>query len=126
MPYETVWEERGVYQRYFGVLAPRDRESGSAEVTGNERFESLKYWIVDSLGMERYTLSSNDAITAAAFDIGAARYNNHMLMVFVVTDMAHRENIQRYMELLKANTNWQSEIFDDIESARQWIAERLA
>ncbi len=122
MPYETIWEERGVYQRFSGIVTPRDREEANHEVMGDERFDALTYWIVDSLNMERYTLDSSEAVVAAAHDIGAARYNDQLLMVFVATNPEHRENIHRYIQVLESGANWQARLFDDLDSARQWVA----
>ncbi len=125
MPYETIWEDKGVYQRYSGEVTPDDRLNANNEVLGNKRFDNLKYWLVDSLNMERYMLTSSDAVVAAAHDIGASRYNDHILMVFVATDSKHRENIHHYMKVLESGANWQVRLFDDLDSAREWIAANL-
>jgi len=64
-------------------------------------------------------------VVAAAFDIGAARHNNNLLMVFAATNTDHRDNILHFKKILELDCDWKVRLFDDIESARQWIAETL-
>lgn len=125
MPYETVWEGAGVYQRYTGKLTRSDREFARNEVMGDVRFDNLKYWIVDSQSIDEYLLEERDAVIAAAHDIGAQRYNQAMLMVFVTTNSDHRRNILKYMEVLRNQCSWKAKLFNDMESARHWISMTL-
>lgn len=125
MPYETIWEEEGVYQRYSGRLSKGDREFAANDVLGDSRFDSLKYWLVDSLAIDEYLLDERDAVIAAAFDIGAQHYNSDILMVFVATNTDHRRNIAKYIEVLQSQCCWKAKLFDDMQSARQWISDTL-
>lgn len=74
----------------------------------------------------QYALDEANALHAAALDIGAAYINDSVLMAFVTTNTNHRDNIQRYMKHLKnTHSPWKVRVFEDIESARQWISETL-
>jgi hypothetical protein len=126
MPYETIWEQKGVYQRFSGQVTSEDREQANNAVMGNPRFDGLKYWIVDSLAIEEYLLDKRDAVLAAGFDLGAEYINNTVLMVFIATNTDHRDNIQLYMKFLKdLGCAWETRLFDDVGPARQWISETL-
>lgn len=90
---------------------------------GSPRFDAMKYWIVDSLAIEEYVLEKMAAMEAAGSDLGAAYTNNDVPMAFVATNTGHRDNIRHYMRLLEgARSVWKARLFDDLESARQWIS----
>lgn len=126
MPYETIWEQKGVYQRFSGRLISEDREQAENAVMGNSRFDGLEYWIVDSLAIEEYLLDKKDAVLATGFDLGAEYINDNVLMVFIATNTDHRGNIQRYMKFLEGlGSTWETRLFNDVESARRWISETL-
>lgn len=126
MPFETFWEPNGVYQRFSGRLTNRDKVRANHAVVGDRRFDAIKYRIIDSLAIEEYLPERSDATEAAAHDSGAAFTNANVLMVFVATNTDHRNNILHYMNCLNdLETPWKARLFDDLESARQWISETL-
>jgi len=125
MPFDTNWEKQGVYHQFSGQLTNRDRKHAMHEVMGDERFDTMKYWIIDTLAIKECMLEKSDVVDAAAFNIGAAYHNNNILMAFAATNTDHQDNILHFMKILKSGCNWKVRLFDDIESARQWITEIL-
>ena len=93
MSYKTIWENNGVYQRYSGLLANKDRVLPRNEVMGDERFDKIKYWIVGSLLIEEYLLDRNDAVEAAAFAVGASSYKKnlrlYLLLLIVIISLIY-------------------------------------
>lgn len=125
MSFETIWENNGVYQRFRGQLTKQDKENANHEVMGSQRFEEIKYWIVDSLEIESYMPNQTDAMVSAAHDLGAEHYNSDLLMAFVANNIDHIDNIKHYMGILEQYSAWKVRLFDDIESARKWISKSL-
>lgn len=126
MPYETIWEQEGVYQRFSGRITNGDKDRATSAVMEDERFDTIKYRIIDGLAIEEYVLDEENALHAAALDIGATYNKDNFLIVFIATNANHRDNIQHYMRHLKdTHSPWKAQVFEDIESARRWILETL-
>lgn len=126
MPYETIWEQKGAYQRFSGQLTRKDKGHANNTIMGNPRFDGMAYWIIDSLAIEEYLPEMEDAVLAAGYDLGAEYSNDNVLMVFVATHTDHRDNILHYMKFLKdSGSAWKARLFDNLESAREWVSETL-
>ncbi len=124
MAFETIWEDKGVYQHFTDTISPEDRIRANADVLGNARFDHIKYWLVDSLDSTEYQLDRMQALKAAGQDFGATELNDHVLMAFAATDPRHRENIECYKETLETgHSPWKVGLFDTLEDARDWISE---
>jgi len=122
MRYETIVESKGIYQRYSGRISKQDRINASSDFMENPLFDTFNYWIIDSLAIDEYLLDQDDALQAAASDIGAAFTSKFILIAFVATNKDHRDNILHFMELLKqSEITWKIELFDNLESASAWI-----
>lgn len=61
MSYETIWEEEGAYQRFIGQVSLGEWVLASDEIRGDHRFDTMRYWIIDDLGIELYELT--DTVT---------------------------------------------------------------
>ena len=47
MPYRLRWEGHGVYRRFFGVVSSAEFGAAHAEMTGDLRYECIRYIISD-------------------------------------------------------------------------------
>ena len=123
MPYETIWEENGVFQRFFGQITRDERMRASSEIHGDSRFDTIRYWIIDSLDIDSYDLGKSDAEILANTDNAASRTNPSVLMPIVCTHIIHRNNFLHYLiHLKKAGSPWMGKLFDNVKTARQWIS----
>ena len=50
--------KKGVYQRYSGQVSNNDRENAKIAVLEDARFDTVNYWIVDSLEIKEYLLNT--------------------------------------------------------------------
>lgn len=123
MSYKTIWEPNGVYQVFSGVLTKFDRIMANKEVQESPFFNTINYWIIDSLEIDAYEPEAEDAVDAAAQDIGAAFTNKSVQMAFATSNSVHIQNIEKYIKILKkSHSIWKIEIFKDMESVREWIS----
>ena len=54
MPYKLRWEGHGVYRRFFGVVSSAEFREAHVEMTGDLRYECIRYIISDYLEAEPY------------------------------------------------------------------------
>ena len=52
MPYRLRWEGHGVYRRFFGVVSSAEFREAYEEMTGDLRYECIRYIISDYLEAE--------------------------------------------------------------------------
>jgi hypothetical protein len=52
MPYTTTWEDHGVIWNYSGFLTGNELLHSNLEIFGDERFDDLRYQIVDLTAIE--------------------------------------------------------------------------
>ena len=52
MPYKLRWEGHGVYRRFFGVVSSAEFREAYEEMTGDLRYECIRYIISDYLEAE--------------------------------------------------------------------------
>lgn len=57
MPFDLVWETRGVFRKYFGDFTAEEFLRSFRIVHGDERFDGLRYVINDFLAVEKIAVS---------------------------------------------------------------------
>lgn len=118
MPYETIWEARGVYTRFFGQPSGKELQDHAKSISLDARASDIEYAIVDFLNIENHTIHESDALFAAATD---SLVSNAPLVVLyskgLESDLALIE-LHRNSPLMKKRP---MEIFDNMEAARSWL-----
>jgi hypothetical protein len=123
MPYKIVWENAGVYRRYFGDVSIADRRSSLDLISGDRRFDELRYALTNYLDVQAYETTPSATAEIAAMHIGPLFTNPDILIVAV----AQREDI------LSAITDFQRlgfvrapyRVFATEDAARAWIEQQL-
>ena len=85
MPYEILWEARGVVKRHHGFLSADELLAASREIQGDPRFDYLRYIINDFLEVEDHAVDTTAIEYFACLRIGAAQINRQVLSPFVAT-----------------------------------------
>ena len=62
MPFELIWEPRGVCRRYFGAVTVAERQRSFDLICGDPRFDALRYTITDYREVVDYEISE-EALT---------------------------------------------------------------
>ena len=73
MPYEILWEARGVVKRHHGFLAADELLAASREIQSDPRFDDLRYIINDFLDVEAMPSIVRRSSTSRACGSGPRR-----------------------------------------------------
>lgn len=121
MPYKTVWEEKGVCWQYSGNVTGEELFQTALEFYEDERFDEVKYLLVDLRKVKQYDGSVGQLEKIAVMDMGAA-YTNPRVKVAIV---AVEDQIRRLAELyasISRTSSWETIIFDNLSDARLWTS----
>ncbi len=120
MPWEVVWEPRGVLRRFMGHVDGEQLLRSVAEVHGDWRFDTLHYSINDFLAVESLDLDQQALEQAAAETIGASQTNGRLEVLIVARDPRVVEVARRFVS--PQLSNYPAHFFESIEEARSWVA----
>jgi len=113
-----VGETRRVL-KYSGNVSGKEVVNACSAIYGDHRFDALDYKIVDFLDIESIQISEHELLKIAFQDKAAELTNPHIKSAIVMTIGSELgEQFASYFD----DSGWEVEVFEDIESARQWIA----
>jgi hypothetical protein len=120
MPYEVIWEPRGVLKRYFGHVSKADHADSTQELFGDPRFDRVRYVINDFTAADSHSIDDEEIIAYTAGRIGCATYQPDIHGVFVA-------NSPEMVALCKLMSDPQYEIphetriFSTLADGRNWL-----
>lgn len=121
MPYKVTWTADGLELDAYGVVTLKDIIEAQGKFYGDARSESAKYVIWNSFGAEKFDMSTSEYVMPAGNDLGASYTVKTLRVALVATDPVVVELCVQYKALLlKHNTGWNIEIFEDIDLAKEW------
>lgn len=65
MPYKITWERAGVYRHYFGDVSVVERRASLELISGDRRFDDLRYALTNYLEGRSVTTSSPPSPTSS-------------------------------------------------------------
>lgn len=119
MAYATEWEKHGVLWRYWGIVTGNELIKSNLDIYGDERFDAMKYQIVDLSKVSTFNVTRDEMLKVAAYDRAAA-LSNPRVRVAVITDLTAIKSLTRLYDAENIKSPWETEIFTDIEDARIW------
>ena len=127
MPFEVIWEQRGVRMHFSGEMSPADILNANLAFYEDERSDSARYQILDCLDV---TSLSNDPrgyedtlVTLAAMDNGAALSLGPVKVALVAVLQETIDLFTQYSDVSNSmDSDWPTRVFPDMDSARAWIA----
>lgn len=124
MSYRTVWEDHGIRWEFYGEVTGTEIDSANSEFLRDPRRETARYQIIDASGVTGTDWNARDAHVIAARDFNANRMTRHLKLAFVVSDPDFSALVDEYVKISRdLETSWQFARFDDVPSARDWIAD---
>ena len=123
MPYESIWEEKGIHWKYSGTLTGDELLQSNMDIYGDPRFDSLRYQIVDLLGVESFGVSTESMEEVTLMDIGASTTNPRLVVAVVATD-AQGQRLNELYDTVSGGAAWETEVFESVEEARVWIGSK--
>jgi hypothetical protein len=121
MPFELIWEPRGVYRRYFGDVSIVQRRQSFDRICADPRFDDLRYAITDYRDVESYEITDHATEEIAALHIAPLRTNPNIIIAAVVTDERIIASIRHFISLRFITQPYR--IFATIEEARLWVSD---
>ena len=123
MPYHTKWEDNGVVREYFGHVDSSEVLEADREFYEDSRSDASTYQIADFSNATPGVVDDSHIIEIAGFDIGASITIPNLKIALVASDQYVKALCQKYIDLsLVANKTWEFMIFEDMESARDWVS----
>ena len=120
MPYTTEWEQHGVYWRYWGTVSGKELIDSNLDIYGDERFDAMKYQIVDFLQIDAFQVTRDDMLKIAAYDRAAA-LSNPRVKVAVVAKITAIKFLTALYDAENIKSPWETRMFDSVEQARSWV-----
>lgn len=120
MAYTLVWEAGGVCCTYTDVLTNEQLIEVDRQIRLHPNFESFRYGIADFSAVEQFNIGS-DAVTETSQADSLVAQSNPDFRVAIVAPATVMKGFARMWELTGGADVWETKIFDDIESARDWL-----
>ncbi len=126
MPYELIWEDRGVLCRFRDAVTDDDVVESSLERYADPKFENIEYELSifsDSVVFEASTATVRRAVE---MDVKASERNPKIVVAIVATQRVIRGLANLYRLQTEATGGlWKTAYFETEEEARRWLAETL-
>ena len=120
MPYELVWEPRGVLRRYFGDVTIAERRVSFESICGDARFDDLRHAITNYLEVGAYEVTAQATAEIAALHVGPLRTNPRIAMAAVATRPDIVAAIQDFIDHGFTRTPYR--VFATVDEARRWLS----
>ena len=126
MPYELIWEDRGVLWRFRDVVTGDELVQANLDIYSDPKFESIDYELVIFSDSVVFEASSETVRRVAEMDTGASKKNPKIVVVIVASQTVIRglANLYRIQHEVTGGP-WKTEYFATEEEARRWLAETL-
>lgn len=120
MPYRLTWEPRGLYREYFGNVTVAERFQSFDAISGDRRFDDLRYTLTNYLAVREYEVTPEATAEIAALHIGPLLTNPRI----VIAAVAVRPDIVGAIEdfIRHGFTKAPYRVFRTNAEARRWIA----
>jgi hypothetical protein len=121
MSYELTWEPRGAIKRFYGRVTGKEFEQATTEIEGDERFDDLRFVIVDFSGVTEFSISDASLDYVAAIENAAALTNPKISVGIVASSPEAIKVAEQYAS--SRLVVYPTQIFPTQEETRAWLAE---
>lgn len=122
MPFELLWESRGVVKHHHGHLTGDELIASASAVGSNPRYDRLRYIINDFTAVGSHEVTNHHIEHYASLRIGAAISNRHILSPFVAGAEPWL-GLVRLLQHPEYRNDHPVAIFPDLDAARAWLAQ---
>lgn len=118
MPYKLVWEDKGVYWKYFGIISGDEVIEASTMIYGEPRFDTLKYKLVDFLGVDKLDIN-RDQVALIAYQHRSAQRSNPYIKNAIVVNPQGAGLANNFADFFK-DAFWEVKVFHNLDEANTW------
>ena len=122
MSYTTEWETHGVYWYYQNLVNGAELIKSNMEIYGDERFDTMKYQIVDTTAVTEFQVTRDDMLKVAAYDKAAALSNPRVKVAIVAKNTSIKTLTELY-DAANTGSPWETRVFESVAEARAWVDE---
>ena len=123
MPHQTTWEKDGILWEFYEGVSFEEFETANNDFYADARSDACKYQIVDGTKIECINMSAHESHICAATDATASRSINGLKVALVGVPDEGAYLVDEYIEMSKKiNSSWKFNVFDNLESAREWVS----
>jgi len=122
MPYKTTWLANGIIWTYSGVLTGNELLNSNFEIFGDERFDDIRYQIVDLSAVEKVEVTENHMRKIAHLDMAAARTNPRIKVAVVSTTSIASDLSIQYEKYTSGKSPWVTQTFATVAEAEAWVS----
>lgn len=120
MDYQNVWEEEGVYRKYYGTLTGKIIREAVEKVEGDPRFDRIRYVLNDYLDNTDMNVTEYELKAIAAIDSVASISNKKIKIAQVTTRQDIIDLVTDYDSQLEENS-YKTRVFSNLADARKWL-----
>lgn len=120
MAYTTDWEAHGVHWHYWDVVTGDELIRSNLDIYGDERFDSMKYQLVDLSQVSSFKVTRDEMLKIAAYD-RAASLSNPRVKVAVVARINAIKSLTELYDAENLRSPWETRVFETLQQARDWI-----
>jgi hypothetical protein len=122
MTYAISWPGNTFLARFFGVITADDVEAVNHAFSGDARMETVRFSIWDFSQASSIDMPEHEIEYAAAFDKGVSAVRPTLRGALIVNNDQIRKGIEKYLAIADdLDVKWDTRIFDDMQTARNWL-----
>lgn len=122
MTIQHHWEEKGLLIRYTGRTSGQELINSALELSGNARFDEIKYIIGDWSASEPGGITSEEVEALVACLRAIAQSNPRIINPSILPPEEHRQALVAFYVALTQDLPWNTDWFHTEEEARDWIS----
>jgi hypothetical protein len=118
MAYRLDWERDGVYWEYYDKVSGKEIVEASTTIYGDERFDTIKYKLVNFLNAESIEINDAEVALIAHQHRAAERSNPNIKNAIVIkSNRGIAENFAAFF----TDSFWEVQVFEDLDEANNWL-----
>lgn len=122
MPVLFEWESPDVLcVKYHGVIDGNDAVDASIRMSADERFDSLKGIIIDTLGVTQNLAAPDHIDSLISMSRIMSKTNTRIRNAIVVNDEENTQALASLYTFLAEDLVWDVEMFNGLDDARVWV-----
>ena len=122
MAHKLIWERNGVYWEYYGKVSGKEIVEASTSIYGDERFDTLKYKLVNFLDVESIEMNDDEVALIAHQHRTAERSNPNIKSAIVIK--SGREIADKFAAFF-TDSFWEVQVFQDMNEANSWLGREV-
>ena len=120
MPFTNKWKDNMIERVATGKVTGEEIIQSSLDMYGDERFDRLRYGLVDFTQAESFEIDEEEIKKVAYMDRAAARSNPNLKIAIVAPQDVINRLANSYVVFAEASP-WEAEVLNTLEEARQWL-----